>query len=421
MGLGWPAYYHKLFEIFRPWAVPFFFSLFGPYTLESAKVIVMAQTYIAFAAWTLFALSLLRFFHTRATGWIAVALVASLMFSQGYYHVNQYLQSDSLALSSVLLQWAACVSGRPYLQWAAQQRHTRALIGLYIAAVTVLTAFAMSTRDPNIMLALGGLAFVILDTRPGLLPIRAGAILVALVMLTTVAQVNQAHRRHNVNVINLLAGFVLPDPQARKFFTDRGMPQTLADFGPGLRKQEFGSVDNQQITSQRKRIYSAAVSYQDHFYPIYAEYMVSHPAWVASTAYTNRGLIFEWECRSSGSAETAPLVDLEKPSTVIIGPTLRAAVTDLLPLKIWLAIYGLSLAGTVVLAGWRRALLPALVGGLGAANAVAAFFADLWDPNEMARHALIGSTVLRIGIVVAFAVVLDAAIYRRKQPAITPT
>jgi hypothetical protein len=148
--------------------------------------------------------------------------------------------------------------------------------------------------------------------------------------------------------------------------------------------------------------------------------MASHPAWVASTVWANRGLIFEWQYGSSVSAGTAPLVDLEKPSTVIIGPTLRAAVTDLLPLKIWLAIYGLSLAGTVILAGWRRALLPALVGGLGAANAVAAFFADLWDPNEMARHALIGSTVLRIGIVIALAVVLDAAIYRRKEPAITP-
>ena len=87
-------------------------------------------------------------------------------------------------------------------------------------------------------------------------------------------------------------------------------------------------------------------------------------------------------------------------------------VTDLLPIEFWLVIFCVSLAATAALGGWRRAGLPAMVGILGGANALGAFFADLWIPSEMARHAFIGSIVLRIGVVLALAVFLDVVGHR---------
>jgi hypothetical protein len=410
MGLSWPNYYHMLLAMSRSWTVPVFFSLFGSYSLTSAKVIVMAQTYIQFFAWILFAASLRRFFHGRMVGRIALVLVGSLMFSQGYYHTNQFLLSDSLALSSVLLQWAACLTGRGYLQWARQQRHARSCIALYVLALALLTAIAMGTRDANIMLALAGIVFVVLDTRAGLLTIRPLVILIVLVGLTTAGEALQAQHRHVImnDAGNLLAGFVLPDSEARRYFVDHGMPQALADLGPGLRKQEFGNARPTEILAQRDRITPAAAAYLGQFDRVYGQYLLSHLDWVASTAFANRNLIFEQEYISSDSAGTAPPVAPEKPMTVIIGPSIHVALTDLLPFEFWVVIFCLCLAGTVALAGWRRAGLPVLLGALGVANALGGFFADLWEPNEMARHAFIGSIVLRIGIMLALALLLDA-------------
>lgn len=398
---SWQDYKSQLLVLWRPWFVPVFYSLFGPYSPSSASAIVMAQTYIQFFAWILFGASLRRFVHGRIARGFLLILVGSLIFSQGYYRLNQFLLSDSLALSSLLIQWAACISGRQYLQWARRQRYECASVTLYVFTVAALTAITMGTRDANILLALAGIVFVIVDTRRGLLTIRPLVILIVLVGLITAGQIHGSHIRHAVNANNLLFDFVLPNPEAQQFFADRGMPRALADLGPGLPKSDFGDMRIELDNSSRYRNGPAVAAYLSQFDWVYAEYLVSHPAWVVSTAFANRDLIFE----QGGRFHILPQ-DGRIPSMV----------TDLLPIEFWLVIFCVSLAATAALGGWRRAGLPAMVGILGGANALGAFFADLWIPSEMARHAFIGSIVLRIGVILALAVFLDVLGDRIERP-----
>ena len=70
---------------------------------------MVAQTWLAYFAWLLFAYSCQTLFADRMIKVLVFVAVSSLMFGQGYYHFNRFLLSDLLGLSSVLVQLALCM------------------------------------------------------------------------------------------------------------------------------------------------------------------------------------------------------------------------------------------------------------------------------------------------------------------------
>ena len=160
-----PEFFHTMLTMFRPWAVPTFFSLFGAFEISSAARIVLAQTYIAFLSWLLFAYACQGMFATRALKFVGFVLLSSLMFGQGYYHFNQFLLSDSLAMSSVLMQYALVFLFPRFANFCEKVDHGRTYIVLYLAVIFIVTAFEMATRDANIMLGLSGVAFLLFANR----------------------------------------------------------------------------------------------------------------------------------------------------------------------------------------------------------------------------------------------------------------
>src|SRR5208283_3022064 len=181
-------FFHTLYTMFRPWAVPTFFSLFGAFEISSAARIVLSQTYIAFLSWLLFAYACQGMFATRALKFVGFVLVSSLMFGQGYYHFNQFLLSDSLAMSSVLMQYALVFLFPRFANFCEKADHGRTYIVLYLAVIFIVTAFEMATRDANIMLGLSGVAFLFFANRKGVIGDEARWILVMFVFVAAFGQ-----------------------------------------------------------------------------------------------------------------------------------------------------------------------------------------------------------------------------------------
>ena len=123
-----PEFFHTMLTMFRPWAVPTFFSMFGAFEISSAARIVLSQTYIAFLSWLLFAYACQGMFATRAMKFVGFVAVSSLMFGQGYYHFNQFLLSE---LARDVVGFDAICAGfpvsplRPFLRESRSRQNLR--------------------------------------------------------------------------------------------------------------------------------------------------------------------------------------------------------------------------------------------------------------------------------------------------------
>ena len=181
-------FFHTLLTMFRPWAVPTFFSLFGDFEISSAARIVISQTYIAFLSWLLFAYACQGMFATRAMKFIGFVAVSSLMFGQSYYHFNQFLLSNSLAMSSVLTQYALVFLFPRFAHFCEKVDHGKTYVVLYSAVFFIITAFEMATRDANIMLGFSGIAFLVFANRKSAIGHQARWILAMFVFVVAFAQ-----------------------------------------------------------------------------------------------------------------------------------------------------------------------------------------------------------------------------------------
>jgi hypothetical protein len=389
----------------RPWAVPLFFSMFGKFTALSASRIALAQTVVAFLAWTLFGFSCLTFVRNKPFRPIFFIGVASLMFGQGYQHFNRYMGSDSLALSSVLVQFSLCLLFSRVARWCSGWRHGPYVLAAYVAALVLVSAFEMATRDANIPLALVGVAFILIDGSYGVQS-EFRLLTILLVMAVAVPTSVSARVRHVWNAENILAGAVLPNPDMRSFFIQRGLNPELQGAAAKLQPQDLAHVDIYKIMAEEQEYQKLYRPFVHNVDGVYAQYLALHPGYVLDNSARHLAVIFDQTFESSEKL---------RPAT-----TFSLSLADHIPLFAFPILVLLYL----VQRDLRRNVgyWPALLALIGAADAVLGFFGDVWDVADMSRHALIGSVLLRTGAVLCLLFTLDnvwrpcALALRRRWP-----
>jgi ABC-type thiamin/hydroxymethylpyrimidine transport system permease subunit len=100
----------------------------------------------------------------------------------------------------------------------------------------------------------------------------------------------------------------------------------------------------------------------------------------------------------------------------LLFPTnIKLSPMDYLPFSVIIVV---GLGYTIyffVFARSRRMMLPLIFMAAGVSNAIVAFFGELWEPGEMARHAFVGSVLLHVGVCLAILFWADQFIAARSQ------
>jgi hypothetical protein len=421
MGKSGEEFYHTMLTMFRPWAVPTFFSLFGPYDMSSAARIVLSQTYIAFFSWLLFAFASQGLIATRALKFVAFVVVSSLMFGQGYYHFNQFLLSDWLAMSSVLTQYALCFLFPRFAGYCEKIERGNIYVILYLALILVVTAFEMATRDANVLLALSGIAFLVVANREVTIGAGARWILVMLVVVVAAGQSLTARIRFPVNGKNILAGAVLPNENMRDFFFKHGMPTAFEAAAAEAKPQSLDAADIDEMREVEKKALAGLAPEDKQFFGeiggVYAKYLLTHPEYVIGDVARHWRLIFAQTADmdamiARGPLESPPAQKFVHPGETtpfIAGASTRLSAADLVP-----PVVGLALVVLCVLPPWLRpremwSWTPLFLAAAGFVNATLGFFGDVWERSEMERHAFVGSVVLRLGLTLCVLRLIDEA------------
>ncbi len=426
-------FFHTLYTMFRPWAVPTFFSLFGAFEISSAARIVLAQTYIAFLSWLLFAYACQGMFATRALKFVGFVLLSSLMFGQGYYHFNQFLLSDSLAMSSVLMQYALVFLFPRFANFCEKADHGRTYIVLYLAVIFIVTAFEMATRDANIMLGLSGVAFLFFANRKGVIGDEARWILVMFVFVAAFGQSWAARMRHPVNARNILAGAVFANEDMRDFFSKHGMPASFDAAAAGAKPQSLDAVDIGEVDEVKKKIASAEQGAEEKKFlggvgGVYALYFLTHPAYVVDNVARHRRLIFaqsvdlEATIERGGFAKPGArkFVRLGETTPFIAGASTKLSAGDYIPPVVGVLLLALCALPPLMRPGEMWSFAPLFLAAMGLVNAILGFFGDVWERSEMERHAFVGSMVLRLGLMLCLLRLIEEARRRWTPPSWRP-
>ena len=411
MGTHGAGRFSALFHAWRPWAVPAFFATFGSYNPQTVEAIVLTQTLLGFASWIYLAWAL-GVFLSRVM-WVrraAFALVAPLMLGQAYQRYNQWLASDSLALTALLLLLAVCLH---FLEAASHGTMTRTRRNLFTAALLGATAVLVATRDSNLLPAMATGCFLVArgwryrELRGLLLRCFAGVCVLVLLQLPFAAQ------RHRYNDEDIFAGWVLPSPELREYFVAHGMPADLADAGSSLTPRDLGDIRNEEVIHARTMLEQAPSirGFFPHFGAIYRGYLLSHPGLVAGVVTRHAEMIFDQE----GPGPTGFATSREDSWQVLR----YAARFELPEPRGWAALVVAVVIVFAYAAVWLRSkfhdgsmlrgvsALPLFLMATGALNAILSFFGDVWEPLEMSRHAFLGSIEVRLGVAASVVFVLD--------------
>lgn len=425
MGKDWPDYFPTLMDSFRPWFILVFFSLFGPYSIQSATRIVLAQSFIAFLAWLSFAHATSRLLHVPAVRAFGFLVMALLMFGQGYYSFNQYLLSDSLGLSSLLFQWSLILQFPRFAAWARRTGRRGIVVYLYLIAIALVSAFEMATRDTNIMMALAGWAFLLWRSLTGVFrddrEVRTLLYKVSVaVAVIAIGQVKCAGLRHHENAQNIMAGAVIPNEEMRDYFIRHGMPERLQKLSENAAPQPLGSVDYHEVERIRGLVAQASVDPRCNEFlqktdRLYLGFLLTHPAYVVSNTWRYWRMIFAFSFVRDRHATATGEIRPGDRVPFVFGETLALSPADYFPPQVGVVLF----AACFFLPWLRRdqsSWLPLFLSLLGAGNALVGFFGDVWEPSEMGRHAAIGGVTLRIGLTLCALMLLDAAAQRVAFP-----
>ena len=415
-------FFHTLHTMFRPWAVPTFFSLFGAFDISSAARIVLSQTYIAFLSWFLFAYACQGMFATRALKFVGFVAVSSLMFGQGYYHFNQFLLSDSLAMSSVLTQYALVFLFPRFARFCESVDRGKTYVVLYLAVIFIITAFEMATRDANIMLGLSGIAFLVFANRKSAIGDQARWILVMFVFVAAFGQSWAARMRHPVNARNILAGAVFANEDMRDFFSRHGMPASFDVAAAKAKPQSLDAVDIDQMNEVKVQMANAEPGSEEAKFVsgvggVYAMYFLTHPTYVTGNVARHWRLIFtqtmDLEAAIDRGASTKPSArNFVRPGEMtpfIAGASTRLSAADYIPPVVGAVLLALCALPPLLRAGEMWSFVPLFLVAMGVTNAILGFFGDVWERSEMERHAFIGSMILRLGLILCLLRLIEEA------------
>jgi hypothetical protein len=382
-------YWARFFEPgSRPWFIPFFYSIFGKYSLATALKLTILQTAIAFICWIYISYEASRLFTYKG---LAFCMFLTLSFGQQYYLFNKYLLSDSLALSSVCLLIALAI----------RFTRTQKLLPRSVAISLLACAICLGTRDSNKIIVAAALFAIFVSGYKGGYKINA-SIFVACGILMILLQAPFAKERQKQNMANVLSGHVLPSEPASEFFLRHGMPRALSDKSKEFEFQEYHSVDIQKMAGYRDIVLRSEQGFLKSAGSIYVLYMLDNFDYYIISAFKNRDLILgqRWNKNSLGGYGSLgyevfwPDPGIKLPPISMKGLSISPADAVGTDLKLAVAAIVVILA---LFFKCKKILIFAAVGVVGLGTAVISFYMDLWELGEMVRHAFIGAVLFNFG------------------------
>ena len=372
----------------KPAGAPLLWKLLPGSTAHSAPT---GQFVLSVIAWLVLASVVARLLTTRALRLIGFALVLALSTTPMIGQWDGALLSESLSVSLAALMVASLLV---FVQRPTAWR---------LAAVLAITLYSALTRDQNAVLALLvlipigiGLAFA--RPRRWALAVAVGGVLV---FAASYATINS--RGSEITLGETIATNILPDPQATRYFVDRGMPLSpdLANLILYNRFPPSHYYKVPQLAAFRRWE-------SDRGATTYARYLLTHPDVSLGEPLRNLDLIL-------APSRALPLgLDYFRP--VGFRDALPSGVEDILyPSQGWLLLAWLVIVAIVALyvavAGLahRVWIVPAVLVASTIPNGL-----FVWDVDSLGhdRHELIVDVLARLGMWILALFVADACLAR---------
>lgn len=379
----------------RPWVTPLLYAL-----SDHLPFRILLQALVGAACWSYLAVAAAALVSHRWVRWGVAAAVLGLSLTTTVTGWDTAMLSESLALSG-----SALLVGT--LLRVAQRR-------TYPAVAAALAAFVVwiFTRQNHLVLA--GLVVVSLvvvlvvhRVRTGWFDRIVGALLAGTVVVTALALVSYRENTEiaDFNLATVIGGRVLPDADDLAWFVDAGMPAP-GDVPPGA----AASPEQLLADGPFERWL------RDDGLRTYARFLVTHP-WHTLTAPLE-----------SFVSDRPPFGDAARPDEVLLaGADGYGVGRQVLPEPVEDLLFQPGSAGTVVFAlllvlvltgrRWEvrgpdpRWLVPLLAVGLQWPALTAVWHASV---AELGRLALPSAVILRIGVLLQLALLLDAWLADRR-------
>ncbi len=390
-------YLSAFFGVWRSWVIPAFYSLFGEYDISSGRLIVQLQTAIGILSWVLLSASIAMKFDGGIRKFVFTICIF-LCFTKQHYIYNKFIQSDSLALSLVVLFIALNLSFDKL--WA----RSRVFNILYI----FLALLCAGARDSNVMIVIAGVGYLFIRGIRSINRIDM-ALIVAFVMAIAALQMHSASSRHRVNMAHIMTGFIIPNEAPRTFFFKNGWPGRGLHY-EGLHQENWCSANYINILRGE---YKIKLSDEEVNWGrgLYIDWILQNPYYFLKTAISDRSCILGqsftdsislkfYEARAMVSSSAS---DRWVPPTSNVYSAGReiGRLYDYIPLDARL-IGALCFCAFLASISFKIKSLAYIDGvficGLGVINAVASYFSDLWEPSEMLRHSMIGAVLFDVGL-----------------------
>ncbi len=378
----------------RPWATPYLYWLIP----GNARGLVVGQALVGALCWATLALSAAAWFRVRSPRVVVAVAIAALGCTTIVVNWDAAKLSESLGLSLTVLVIAA---------WLNLLRRTEILTALLVALATLPWLFVRQSLIPTawlvVILALAG-AVVVWCRRPptGTRAVRILAVLcLVLAVETAVASATYSHNQEIVheNLLVIVANRVATDPGRLEWFTDHGMPVPASgDLGPDSLRSDPA--------------FSNWVAHEGR--STYLKYLATHPWYTATAPLGDFAGV-----RQSSADEATPSIAMLAP------PDSYATSRPVLPDLVERLLFGPGDTGMVILLlvvvlGWtaarvrRRSVrwtIPLSLIGL----AIASLYAGWHGATpELGRLALVGAMVLRIGLFLQLAVLVEDEVLDRR-------
>lgn len=380
----------------RPWATPYLYWLIP----GNARGLVVGQALVGALCWATLALSAAAWFRLRSSRVVVAVALAALGCTTIVTNWDAAKLSESLGLSLTVLVIAA---------WLNLLRRTEVLTALFVALATLPWLFVRQSLIPTAWLVVGFAAVgaVIAWRHRSQTGMRAVRILACLCLVlaleTAVASATYSHNQEIVheNLLVIVANRVATDPGRLAWFTGHGMPVPKSgDLGPDSLREDPA--------------FSNWVAHEGR--STYVKYLATHPWYTATAPLDDFAGV-----RQSSADEASPSIAMLAP------PDSYATSRPVLPDLVERLLFGPGDTGMVifllvVVFGWTAArirrrsvrwIIPLSLIGL----AIASLYAGWHGATpELGRLALVGAVVLRIGLFLQLAFLIEDEVLAPRRP-----